>query len=525
MVFFFLLLVVPLLFMFLKTFNTDGNLLAFYQESFADRDMLQSVLNSIKISALAGLIATSLGFLLAYGINRTTINRKVKYCLELAITLPMLLPTITYGFAIIYSFGKKGLITSFFSKQLFEIYGFNGLLLAYVIYTLPIAFWIINDGFKYIENKYVIVAKLMKDPWYRSLYHTTIRPLLAVLVSTFLLTFVLSFTDFGIPASVGGTYNVIATNLYQTMLGSVPDFGKGSVIALIMLFPSAVGVFVLNKLDKLKVNYNQNSLTSIEVNRKVDAVFLLFMCAVTSVIVSIFLVMFVTPFMKNYPYDLTFTLDHMQAALSSNGIWMIFKNTLFIAFTTGLLGTVLAYFAAILNTRSRLSDRQKLGVDFIAMLTNGVPGMVLGLSYLFLFKGSMFKETYLIIILCNVVHFFTTPYIMAKNALSKLNSNYEIIGSLLGDSWLLTIFRVIIPNSAHTLIQMFSYYMIHSMITVSAIIFLVTAKTAVLTSKIKALQHYANFSEIFILSIMIFMTNLVIRFVAKYIESKLATNE
>ena len=40
----------------------------------------------------------------------------------------MLLPTITYGFAIIYSFGKQGLLTKLFGRQLFDIYGFNGLL-------------------------------------------------------------------------------------------------------------------------------------------------------------------------------------------------------------------------------------------------------------------------------------------------------------------------------------------------------------------------------------------------------------
>ena len=49
----------------------------------------------------------------------------------------MLLPTITYGFAIIYSFGKQGLITQIIGRDLFEIYGFNGLLIGYVIYTLP----------------------------------------------------------------------------------------------------------------------------------------------------------------------------------------------------------------------------------------------------------------------------------------------------------------------------------------------------------------------------------------------------
>lgn len=52
----------------------------------------------------------------------------------------MFLPTITYGFAIIYSFGKQGLITRLLGRQLFDIYGFFGLMVGYVIYTIPVAF-------------------------------------------------------------------------------------------------------------------------------------------------------------------------------------------------------------------------------------------------------------------------------------------------------------------------------------------------------------------------------------------------
>lgn len=38
----------------------------------------------------------------------------------------MFLPTITYGFAIIYSFGKQGLLTRLLGRQFFDIYGFAG---------------------------------------------------------------------------------------------------------------------------------------------------------------------------------------------------------------------------------------------------------------------------------------------------------------------------------------------------------------------------------------------------------------
>ena len=173
--------------------------------------------------------------------------------------LPMLLPTITYGFAIIYSFGKKGLLTRLFGRQLFEIYGFNGLLLGYVIYTLPVSFMLINNTMGYIDKKFMIVSRLMGDSAFQTFRITILRPLLGTLAASFIQTFFLCFTDFGIPASVGGKFDVVASVLYAQMLGSIPNFGNGAVVALIMLIPSIVSITILHILEKYNVRYNRIS--------------------------------------------------------------------------------------------------------------------------------------------------------------------------------------------------------------------------------------------------------------------------
>ena len=90
--------------------------------------------------------------------------------------LPMLLPTITYGFAIIYSFGKQGLITRLFGHQLFDIYGFNGLLLGYVIYTLPVSFMLILNTMGYVDKKFMVVSRVMGDKPLAGFWQTVIRP-------------------------------------------------------------------------------------------------------------------------------------------------------------------------------------------------------------------------------------------------------------------------------------------------------------------------------------------------------------
>ena len=522
--FFMAFLFVPLLTLLTNSFKTGQGLgLLHYITVICDKDILIALGNSVYVSISAAIIATVLAFILAYAVNCTKACRPLKAIIKVGIFIPMLLPTITYGFAIIYSFGKQGLLTKVFGRELFEIYGFNGLLIGYVIYTLPSAFLLLNNSFGYIDKKFIIVSTLMGDGFFRNFTNTILRPLVGTLGGAFVLSFILSFTDFGIPASVGGTYSVIATQLYQVMLGSIPNFNSGSVIAILMLIPAVFGVLFLNYLEKFNFHYDTFTITELPNNRLRDICFAFLSIITVAGMAAIFLVMFITPFVKDFPYDMSFTTIFFEKALFSRMIVDVYENSIFVAIVSALLGTLISYSAAIINVRGTLGKKLKIGIDVFSMITNTVPGMVLGLAYLLLFNSSDLKGTFSIIIICNVIHFFTTPYLMAKNSLSKLNPTWETTGELMGDTWIKTIIRVIIPNSVHTIVEMFGYYFINAMVTISAIIFLVTARTSVVTSKIKELQHFANFNEIFVLSILIFVTNISVKICCDFVNKRLSS--
>ena len=108
-------------------------------------------------------MAVLLAFLLAYAVHYSGLPKLLKRFIAAATVLPMLLPTITYGFAIIYSLGKQGLLTRLLGFQPFDIYGFGGLLLGYVVYTLPIAFLLLSNTMRYIDKRFITVSRLMGD--------------------------------------------------------------------------------------------------------------------------------------------------------------------------------------------------------------------------------------------------------------------------------------------------------------------------------------------------------------------------
>ena len=183
----------------------DGGLTGeFYASVLSQKGFLPALGNSFAVAGASAAAATLLAFLLAYGVHYTGLPKWSKRLITAVATLPMFLPTITYGFAIIYSFGKQGLITRLLGRQLFDIYGFFGLMVGYVIYTIPVAFLLIHNTMGFVDKKTLTVSKVMGDKALSTFWIAVLRPLLGTFAGAFIQAFFLCFTDFGIPASVGG---------------------------------------------------------------------------------------------------------------------------------------------------------------------------------------------------------------------------------------------------------------------------------------------------------------------------------
>ena len=469
--------------------------------------------NSFTVSGISAAIATVMAFFCAYGLHFTRIRPGVKKIIQIIVLLPLFLPSITYGFAVIYSFGRLGLVSQLLAPPPFSIYGFWGLLIADVIYTLPPAFLILYNAFFYVDRNFITVSKLMGDSPTQTFYITAIRPVVGSLLSAFILSFFLSFTDFGIPVSIAGEYEVIATQLYTTMMGAIPNFGEGAVIAMAMLVPSVASVVMLRWVDRFNFRYNKISKGEVSVNNVRDGLYLGYYLLISLALLSVFVVMFVVPFVKQWPYQPFFTLDVITRIVNDSSIWQVYEHSVFVALVSAAVGTLFCYAAALVKARSQLPDWCQTTMDSFAMITNTVPGMVLGIGFLFAMSGTPLANTFTILVLANLVHFFTTPYMMATSALSKMNAGWETTGALMGDSWIKTVSRVIVPNSLPTLLQMFQYFFVSAMVTISAVVFLTGARTMLLTTKIKELQYFEKFEEIFVLSLLVFMTNVAAKLI------------
>lgn len=247
-----------------------------------------------------------------------------------------------------------------------------------------------------------------------------------------------------------------------------------------------------------------------------------------------------TLFKNAFEYKHAFSFQNFNAVLGEGKLGTAFANSFRVSFISSLITTVLAFAVAytvcFTNIPAWLKKTLRtLAVfpmllpyavnearkNFTEQITNTIPGMVLGIAFLLTFRKTPIHNTLIIIVACNLIHFFATPFLMMKGALEKMNSSWETTAAVLGDNWIKTVTRIIAPNALPTLLEIFCYLFINGMVTVSAIVFIAGAKAMVITTKIQELQHFAKFNEIFILSIYILLTNLVLKGVKGIINMKI----
>ena len=249
---------------------------------------------------------------------------------------------------------------------------------------------------------------------------------------------------------------MVASVLYDEMLGSLPDFNKGAVVAVVMLVPSVVSIALLHFLQKYNVRYSKISQVDNFRSRGRDAVCGIFSALTLLTAALVFAVVFIVPFVSEWPYNMAPTLEHVREVFSDPALAEVFKNSLITAALTALFGSAAAYGAALLTARSRLPKACKTVIESIALVTNTVPGMVVGIAFMLMFSGTSLQNTLALLIICNMIHYFSTPYLMMKNSLEKMNGSWETTAMLMGDNWMKTVFRVVTPNALPTICLLYT---------------------------------------------------------------------
>lgn len=500
-----LLSVVFVLFVFYPFFRMVLNIRAEdFEKVVKSANFGTAVLNSLSVAALTTIISVSIGLLLAFCLQRTGI--RFKAVLSVFLIMPMLIPSISHGMGLVVLFGTNGLLTKMLTLGS-TIYGFWGIVVASVLYSYPVAFLMLNDVLKYEDSSPYEAAIVLGIPKWRRTFAITLPYLKRPLVSAVFAVFTLVVTDYGIPLMIGGKTTTLAVMMYQEVLGQL-DFGKGSVVGLFLLIPAVV-TFVFNTLVKGKGK--QSFVTKgFDIKRNVvrDTAAYAFCAVMALLITGLFASFAMVAFTKQYPFNMALTWANVVKTFDLRGDKYLL-NSIVIALCVAVIGVVTAFTTAYLTARvpSRLSQFLHL----FSITSLAIPGVVLGLSYSMTFSGSFIYGTMAILILANLMHFFASPYLLMYNSLSKMNENLENVGKTLGIRRLRMMIDVIIPQSKSTIFEMFSYYFVNSMMTISAVSFLATVSNKPISLMINQFEAQMQMNCAAVVSLMILLVNVIIK--------------
>lgn len=221
-------------------------------------------------------------------------------------------------------------------------------------------------------------------------------------------------------------------------------------------------------------------------NRKRDIAAYVF-CGFVAIIVCLPIAAFVLlSFVKKYPVDMTISFVNIKKTLKS-GAGIYLKNSLAVVLLTSFIRTVVAYFSAYITARSRKEISSRI-LRFISMLSMAIPGIVLGLSYVFTFHEMPFYRTMFILVMVNMIHFFASLYLMGYNSLLKYSRSLEDVADSLGIGRFQMLKAVYLPETFGNVLEMYSYFFVNCMITISAVSFLANFRTLPLTMLIPQLE-------------------------------------
>ncbi|MGX8832879.1 ABC transporter permease subunit [Amedibacillus sp. YH-ame6] len=463
------------------------------------------ITNSLIATTIATIFSVSIAFALAWCVNRS--NIRYKSIFSMLFTLPMLIPSISHGMGLVLLFGDNGLITNFLGVNI-GLYGFPGIIIGSVLYSFPVAFLMLTDIFKYEDYTTYEAAQVLGLSKKQQLLTITLPNMKGALISVIFAVFTMIFTDYGVPLVVGGKIMTLPVYMYREVIGLL-DFSKGAIIGVILLVPAFIA-FILD--FKNENGGNSSTVTKayqIQKNKKRD-LFSYIVCAMTVFLVSLPIIAFIVlSFVKQYPIDMSFSLANVQDAFNL-GVGMYLKNSLAIALVTSLFGVCVIYFTAYITARSKRTF-SNAALHLIAMVSLAIPGVVLGLCYVIFFKGSFIYGTIMILILVNTIHFFASPYLVAYNSLSKFNENLEDISVSMGISKIRMLLDVYVPCTKETIIEMFSYLFVNSMVTISAISFLANFRNMPLALLIPQFDSQSLIEATAFISVIILFVNGILK--------------
>lgn len=483
--------------------------LANYATYFSTPSLFHSVENSLIISAISTVITVLLAFGFAYALNRSCMPFKDLF--RLVALAPILVPSLLPGIALVYLFGNQGMLKDLLLGG--SIYGPIGIVIGSVFFTFPHAMMIITTALAISDARLYEAAECLKASRWKIFWTVTVPGARYGLISAAFVVFNLVITDFGLPKVIGGQFNMLAVDIYKQVIGQ-QNFEMGAVVSVVLLVPALVAFAVDRVVQKKQVAALSARSVPYQPKRnpRFDALAFVYCSLIAVFIVGLLGVCQFAALIKFWPYDLSLSLKNYAFDLMDGGGWDSYYNSIQMALLTAVFGTLVVFTGAYMVEKTKGFEAGRTVFQLLAMLPMAIPGMVLGLAYIFFFNNpanplNALYGTMAILVICTVTHFYTVSHLTAMTALKQMDREFESVAASLKQPFY-RLFRVVtVPVCLPTILDISIYLFVNAMTTVSAVVFLYSPTTTLASVAVLNMDDAGDIAPAAAMGMMIFYTN------------------
>ena len=466
--------------------------------------------NTLYLGAMTAACCTALGLCFALVVTRTSFRWKKS--LRALTLLPIITPPFVIGLALILLLGRNGALTTLVANWFGVapgrwVYGFFGVWLSQVLAYTPIAFMVLIGVVEGVSPSVEEASQTLGASRWQTMRRVSLPLMKPGLANAFLVTFIESMADFGNPMVLGGSYSVLSTEIYFAIVGAQNDEGRAASLGLILLCFS-VAAFLLQR--RWLGNKSYATVTGKADNGQHVGLSPGFARLITGVVVAwtsftivIYGMVLSGGFVNQWGRDNSFTLKHYINAFAidfgESGVhwtgtaWSSFFTSMSIAGIAAPLTATLGMMTAWLLVRQKFALKSVF--EFGTMMCFAVPGTVIGVSYILAYNVPPIEltGTGLILILCFVFRNMPTGLRGGIAAMSQLDKSLDEASTMLRANSFTTARRIIFPLLKPAITTALVYSFVRSITSISAVIFLISAKYDMATSYIIGLVENGQY--------------------------------
>ncbi len=450
-----------------------------FQEYLQTPALRTSILHTLSVAFAVTAITIPLAFTFAYALTRSCMPLKGTFRV-IALT-PILAPSLLSAISFIQWFGTQGLLKWMLGGA--SVYGPIGIIISTIYAVFPHALMIVLTALLLADGRLYEAAESMGTPALRRFFTITLPCAKYGLISAAMVVFSYTVSEFGIPKVIGGNFSVLALDIFKQVIGQ-QNFNKGAVVSLILLVPVLVAFIVdWTMQGRQQAQFSSRAVPYVPKPKPVfDATMFCYCAAVCILLLAILGMAIYTSFIKLWPYDKSFSLRHYTFGLVDGGVIVSFFNSLKMALSTAVFGTILIFGGAYLLEKTRGMNGTRALIRMLAAIPMGVPGMVLGLGYIFFFNhpDNPLNGLYhgmAILVIVTIIHYYTSSHLTAVTALKSLDNEFEAVSASLKVPFYKTFFRVTVPVCLPAILDIARYLFVNAMVTISAVVFLYAPDT------------------------------------------------